>query len=168
MKPASQPEFGDVTEELGRAWNRFWFTPADAFPSCVLRILVGLLTTAHFLLLGSDLNTWYASDGALTPAAIQRILELPGAGGSAFHVTYLNGLPASTALYMVHALAVIVSLAFAFGLLTRLSGLLTLVALLAYVHRAPLVAGHVEPGGFPRGDALRPAVGLQHQRKSAK
>ena len=30
------------------------------------------------------------------------------------------------------------------------------------------VAGDVEPGGFPRGDALRPAVGLQHQRKSAK
>src|SRR5262245_57024525 len=45
----------------------------------------------------------------------------------------------------MHVLAIVVSLMFAVGLLTRISGLLTLVALLAYVHRVPQVAGHADP-----------------------
>ena len=72
----------DVTEEFGQRWNRFWFTPADPLPCSVLRILVGLLATAHFLAMGPGLNVWFASDGALTPAAVKRILELPGGGGT--------------------------------------------------------------------------------------
>lgn len=135
----------NVTEEFGERWNRFWFTPADALPCSVLRIIVGLLATAHFLAIGPGLSIWYASDGALAPAAVKRILELPGGGGASFHVSYLNYQAGSTALYVIHAIAVIVSLAFAAGLFTRASGLLTLVALLAYVHRAPQIAGHLEP-----------------------
>lgn len=135
----------NVTEELGRSWNQFWFTPADTLPCSVLRIIVGLLATAHFLAMGPGLTEWFAIDGALPPVAVKRIMELSGGPGADFHPSYLNMLPGSTALYVIHAVAVIVSLAFAFGLLTRVSGLLTLVALLAYVHRAPQIAGHLEP-----------------------
>src|SRR5262249_16868676 len=125
--------------------NRFWFTPADALPCCLLRLAVGLIATAQFLAIGPGLDVWYANDGALSSAAVKRILELPGAGGTAFHPSYLNFFASATALYVVHAAAVIVSLAFAIGFLTRATGLLTLVALLAYVHRVPEVAAHVEP-----------------------
>src|SRR6185295_8245183 len=145
MATASEKDFSDVTEEFGQSWNRFWFTPADALTCCVLRIIVGLLTTAHFLAMGPGLNVWFASDGVLTPAAVKRILELPGGDGASFHLSYLNDHLASTGLYVIHALAVIVSLAFTFGLCTRASGVLTLMALLAYVHRVPQVAGHLEP-----------------------
>jgi hypothetical protein len=138
-------DFSDTTEEFGQRWNQFWFTPADPLPCCVLRIVVGLLATAHFLAMGPGLTVWFASDGALSPAAVRRILELPGGGGATFHPSYLNHFPTATGLYVVHAAAVIVSLAFAVGFLTRASGLLTLVALLAYVHRVPEVAGYVEP-----------------------
>ncbi|HEY2415030.1 MAG TPA: hypothetical protein VGI40_22490 [Pirellulaceae bacterium] len=142
---STDSDFHDATEDFGRRWNRFWFTPAEALPCSVLRIAVGLLAVAHFLAMGPRLGVWFANDGALTSAAVKRILELPGGGGATFHPSYLNYFSAGTGLYVVHAAAVIVSLAFAFGFLTRASGVLTLVALLAYVHRVPEVAGDVEP-----------------------
>lgn len=145
MATTTASDAKDVTEEFGQRWNRFWFTPADALPCSLLRIIMGLLATAHFLAMGPALNVWYASDGALTPAAVKQILDLPGGGGANFHWSYLNYPAGPTALYVLHAIAVIASLAFAVGLLTRVSGMLTLVALLAYVHRVPQIAGHVEP-----------------------
>jgi len=145
MASGSEKDFGDATEEFGQRWNRFWFAPADALPCCVLRLLIGLTATVHFLAMGPGLGVWFANDGAVTSAAVKRILELPGGGGATFHPSYLNYFSTGTGLSIVHAAAVIISLAFAVGFLTRASGLLTLVALLAYVHRVPEVAGYVEP-----------------------
>jgi hypothetical protein len=141
---ASDATFTDVVEDFGHRWNRFWFSRADALRACVLRICVGLLAAAHFLDVGYRLNVWYASDGAVPPAAVRRLLELT-ASGEEYRYTYLNAFPASTGLWIVHGLAIFLALAFAAGLFTRITGLLTLAATLAYVHRFPQVAGHVEP-----------------------
>ena len=45
----------------------------------------------------------------------------------------------------MHAAAIVAAAAFTAGLLTRVSGLLTFAAMLAYGHRAPMIAGHLEP-----------------------
>jgi hypothetical protein len=103
-----------------------------------------VLAAAHFLELGQGLSVWYASDGVVPPAAVRRLLELTNSGVE-YRYSYLDGLPASSALVVMHVLAIVASLAFAVGFLTRVSGVLTLAALLAYVHRLPQVAGHVEP-----------------------
>ena len=55
---------------FGGTWNRFWFTPADALPCAVLRIVVGLLAIAHFLTLGIDLERWYGHEGLLPPETV--------------------------------------------------------------------------------------------------
>jgi hypothetical protein len=144
MASTTKTDFADLADDFGQKWNRFWFAPADSLPVCVLRILVGLLAAAHFLELGQGLNVWYASDGVVPPAAVRRLLELT-TSGTEYRYSYLNGLPASSALVAMHVLAIGASLMFAVGFLTRISGLLTLAALLAYVHRVPQVAGHVEP-----------------------
>ena len=140
----SETTFTDAVEDFGQRWNRWWFSPADALSACVLRICVGLLAAAHFLDLGYRLNVWYASDGAVPPAAVRRLFELT-ASGEEYRYTYLAAFPASTGLWIVHGLAILLAVAFAAGLLTRITGLLTLAATLAYVHRFPQVAGHVEP-----------------------
>jgi uncharacterized membrane protein YphA (DoxX/SURF4 family) len=133
-----------ITEEFGERWNRFWFTPADPLPASMSRIVVGLLAAAHFMDLAGDLSLWYAQGGALPPAAVGRLLELTS-GDASYHYSYLDYLRTSGELWAVHGLAIIAALAFAVGLLTRISGALTLAAMLAYVHRAPQVAGHIEP-----------------------
>src|SRR5436305_204175 len=144
MSVSSNLADSSVAEEFGARWNRFWFTPADPLSAAVLRIIVGVLAAAHFLDLGRGLSLWYASDGVLPPAAVRRLLELTG-GDPQHHLSYLNLFPASPALTVVHLLAIVAAIAFAAGFLTRISGVVTLIATLAYVHRVPQVAGHVEP-----------------------
>ncbi len=135
----------DLTEEFGARWNRFWFTPAEALPCCVLRIVVGLLAVALLFDSTLQLGQWFANDGVLPPAAVGRLLELTNAGEVNYHFSYLRFFNAGNELRVLHFAAIAVSVAFAVGFLTRISGLLTLVALLAYVHRVPQVAGHLEP-----------------------
>jgi hypothetical protein len=135
--------FAEVAESFGRGWNRFWFTPADPVPCAVLRIAVGLLAALHLASLSPDLDRWYGRDGLLSPAAVANLLG-EGIGLSNYHFSYLGRL-SGTELWVIHALAIATALAFAAGLLTRVSGALALAAVLAYVHRVPQVAGHVEP-----------------------
>ncbi len=144
MSKFAKDDSGELAEEFGHRWNRFWFAPTDPLPCSVLRIIVGALAACHFAFMGPSLSTWFASDGALSPPAVAEILNQSG-GGSSFHLSYLNYIPASTGLTIVHALAIIFALAFAAGLFTRISGVLTLVAMLSYVHRVPQIAGHIEP-----------------------
>jgi hypothetical protein len=137
--------WSDLAENFGAAWNRFWFTPADPLSCAVLRIAVGLLAALHFLDLAGGLSWWYASDGLLPPETVRSVLELASETGASYRTTYLNGFAAGWELWVLHVLAIVAALAFAAGLVTRISGVITLVALLSYVHRSPLVAGHVEP-----------------------
>src|SRR5947208_14731340 len=111
MSTAIKTDFTDLTEDFGQKWNRFWFAPADPLPLCVLRIFVGLLAAAHFLELSQGLNVWYASNGAIPPAAVRRLLELSNSGVE-YRYSYLNGLPASSALVGMHVLAIVAGLAF--------------------------------------------------------
>ena len=142
-EPASA--WSDLAEEFGQRWNRFWFTPADPLLCSVLRIVVGFLAALHFLDLAGGLSSWYAAGGLLPSAAVTRVLELSSEIGASYRFTHLSRFSAGWELWTLHALAIAAALFFAAGLFTRLSGVLTLLAILAYVHRAPLVAGHVEP-----------------------
>src|SRR6185369_10852111 len=48
-------------------------------------------------------------------------------------------------LWTLHALGFLVLLAMTVGLFTRLSSVLSLVVVLSYVHRAPMISGPLEP-----------------------
>jgi hypothetical protein len=142
---SDKQSFADLIEDFGKGWNRFWFTPAEALPCAVLRIVVGLLAAAHFLDLWSGLPLWFSSAGILPPGGLTRILELTDPTEGSYHVSYLSWLSGGGELTAVHVLAIVTAVTFAAGLLHRVSGALLLAAVLSYVHRAPLVAGHVEP-----------------------
>jgi hypothetical protein len=61
-----------------RAWDRFFFTPADPTPLGVVRIAVGLLLLWDFAWLGSDLFAWVGPKGWADPAMVRESLR-PGA-----------------------------------------------------------------------------------------
>lgn len=136
--------FGDHLDQFGRAWNRFWFTPADPLPCAVLRLLAGLLMAAYLLDQTASLPLWYARDGLLAPNVVDRLLEITSGGQPHYHLSYIRYLEGRW-LWAAHGLAILCSLALTAGWWSRTSNLLTLLALLAYVHRAPQVAGHAEP-----------------------
>jgi len=105
---------------------------------------VGLAAALHLADLASGLITWYAQDGLLPPATVHRLLELT-TGDAEYHLSYLNLIGDAGELRIMHGAAIVAALCFAAGLFTRASGVLTLMAVLSYVHRAPQIAGHLEP-----------------------
>ena len=142
MKDVPVSYLTELIESTGRGWNRFWFTPSDPLPCCTLRLVVGLLVVVHFVLLTSQLDRWYAKDGLLPPANVRTLVGLRRFG-SYYHPSHFNHL-GTTEIRVVHGLAIAAAACFAAGLYSRINGLVTLLALLSYYHRLPLLAAHHE------------------------
>ena len=143
MTTTSDGYFSDVTAAVGRGWNRFWFTPADPLQAALLRIAVGLLAIVHLVSLSQDLGRWYSREALLSPDAVKKLLAEGGETAN-YHYSYLGNFTDADIRY-VHWAAIAAAAAFTLGLVTPISGALTAAALLAYVHRVPQVAGHLEP-----------------------
>jgi hypothetical protein len=135
---------GNLVGAFGRAWNHFWFTPADPLPCSVLRIFVGLLALVHFACLGIELERWFSREGLLPPEAVNTLLAASSEQAT-YRYSYLDRLSGAPALWVIHAAAMIAASAFTVGLFTRLGGLFTLISVLAYIHRIPQLAGLPEP-----------------------
>ena len=137
-----------LTDRFGSGWNRFWFTPSDAFGLCVVRILTGLVAIYWHFSYTTDLVRWFGPNGLLT---VETVEQLTGASADAidapavFHYSYLNLLQTPAQLWTAHALGLVVLVLFTAGLLTRVTSVLSLVIVLSYIHRAPMITGQLEP-----------------------
>jgi hypothetical protein len=143
MNTLSPRYWQELTEGIGSGWNRFWFTAVDPLPLAVVRLGAGLVATLHLLSFNTDLTRWFAANGILPPAVTRNVEVLEGSGGYDF--TYLMFLEQPSELWAVHALALCIALAFTLGLFTRVTSVLTLLIVLSYAHRAPMLTGQLEP-----------------------
>lgn len=136
--------FSELSTGIGSSWNRFWFTPADPLPLAALRIATGLL---GLYLLGShtaDLVRWLGPHGLLPASVVQ---ELASGGNSqvVWRWSYFQYTDVPLVLWILHGLGLAVLAAMTVGIFTRLSTALSLVVVLSYVHRAPMITGQMEP-----------------------
>jgi hypothetical protein len=136
--------FRELTETVGSAWNRFWFSARDPYTLCILRILVGLLGIFYLVSHTADLVDWFSGDGILPTETARR---LAGAEQSRYFFRYSYLFFANTAaeLYALHVIGLVVFVAFAAGLWTRVTSVLAVIVALSYVHRAPMITGQFEP-----------------------
>lgn len=138
---------------LGRGfadgWTRFWFTPRDPLPLGIVRIGIGLVTLYVVASYGFDLERWFGEYGTLPVATVDAFRAMTAADDpvqhSSAHFSYFDYTTDRTTLWVLHGASVAVVAAFTLGLFTRVTSVLTLVALLAYFHRAPQITGQVEP-----------------------
>jgi len=135
----------ELRSAFGTGWTRFWFTPADPSAVCALRVLVGLAATYFLLSHSADLLVWFGKDGLLPAETVRQLIRPASDASVGFRWSYLFHLESSRLLWVAHALGCIVALAFTLGLFTRISAVLTLAVVLSYVHRAPMIAGPLEP-----------------------
>jgi len=142
MKLSSGSYFSELIESADSGWNRFWFTPSDPLPCSILRLIVGLLVVVHLVALTGQLDRWYAMDGMLPPESVRKLV-LDDSERPYYHPSYFNYL-GPTESRIVHFLAIAAAAAFAAGIFSHVTGVLTLVALLSYFHRLPLLPAHVE------------------------
>lgn len=131
-----------ATDSIGERWNRFWFAPSDPLNLCVLRIVVGVFALTYHLSFTSDLVHWFGRDGLMPREMVEQV---SGPEGLSFRPSLLNIADDRGFLWTIHFAGIAVLSAFTFGLVTRASGVLALVFVLSYVHRAPMISGELEP-----------------------
>lgn len=129
------------TDSFGRDWNRFWFTPSDPTLVSLLRIGIGLVALCHLLSFNSDLVRWFGAEGLLPYTSVRAL----SASEVTYRITYFAGAVTPGQLWALHLLGLVAALALVAGLATRISAGITFLAVLSFVHRAPMLAGHLEP-----------------------
>lgn len=130
----------ETSEAFGTAWNQFWFTPRSAEPLAVLRIAVGLLGLYFLGTYGPDLVELFGSGGLLPGDAVKRYV-----GAIAWRPSPLFGLTSASELWTFFVASMAALLLFTLGLWTRITAVISLAAILSFVHRGPMLTGQFEP-----------------------
>jgi hypothetical protein len=130
--------FGELTSEAGAAWNRFWYQPSDPIVCSAMRIAVGSLTLAYLLAASFDLVRWFGPAGMLP---VQTAQQLSSSASTFLQTSYFSHIQHPGLLWAAHILGCLVVVCWTIGFRSRLTNVLTLVVLLAYVHRAPQLLG---------------------------
>jgi hypothetical protein len=135
----------ELTSSIASRWNRFWFTPDDPVAVCAMRALVGLAAVYFLISHSADLIVWFGRDGLLPIETVRQLVGSSPDSPSGFRWSYLFFTDAASSLWAVHLVGIGVAIAFALGLFSRVTSVLTLLTVLAYVHRAPMITGPFEP-----------------------
>jgi hypothetical protein len=139
-----------------RAWDRFWFTPADPTVLSLIRIFCGLIAFYSVLVYSLDFQemmgpgAWQDLESRQANYREGETVRLslsswgfdndPDERSAAtghpvwsiwFHVTD------PTAMTALHIFFIVASFLFVFGCYTRVTGVITWFAVLSYVHRSP-------------------------------
>lgn len=135
----------DLSQHAAAAWTRFWLEPSDAYDLCLLRILIGALAVVWQVSYAPDLTRWFGADGWLASSAVQRLLNSQTGTVGLHDGSYLFWISDSRWLWTLHLLGTLVLVALTLGFYTRLASVASLIVLVSYIHRAPLLTGPMEP-----------------------
>jgi len=127
-----------LTEQFGTGWNRFWFRRTDPTTLGVLRVLSGLMALYMVGTYSFDLVRWFAPGGMLPNEVVVQL-----SGRYRWSILYLA--TNVTQLWTVHAISLAVLVLFTAGVFTRVTSPLAWIVVMSYIHRAPVLAGLMEP-----------------------
>ncbi len=127
-----------------QAWEQFWFAPADPRPLAAIRIVVALTALIYVWSFSYDLVRWFGPQGLL-PLETNSVISGGSERGGVLRFSLLSLATSKAELWVIHGICLAACAALTLGLATRVSAVLTLVAVLSYVHRAPAISGLVEP-----------------------
>lgn len=134
--------FHTACTRFGQGWNRFWFTPTHPLPLAVLRIGVGLIVLYLIAAYGFDLRRFFDPETGLV--RLDTVLAFIQQTDRAVRFSYLDYADGRT-LPLFHYAGVAVAALFVVGCFTRITAVATLVVLLSYYHRGPMLTGIAEP-----------------------
>jgi hypothetical protein len=170
VTPASRPDRAGSSVGLLRSWVSFWFTPADPIALNGLRLLAGLLFLSWLLTLAGHREALFGLEGWFDHQAYREAASLPQGTPApvGWSVLYLCGTSRAL-LNAAYWLAVAVLVLFTLGLWTRLTAVLTWVAVVSFAANPALsygadqllgivafylMVGHVLQGPWCRGQSL--------------
>jgi predicted DCC family thiol-disulfide oxidoreductase YuxK len=120
----------ELATTTGRAWNSFFFTPADPTPLGLMRIAVGLLGFWSLFVFGLDLHAYFGTNGWAEPVSIR-------AGEGALTWSFWFMVPDAW-LRPVWLVCLGILVVFTFGLLSRTTAWLSWIIIVSTVRRVPI------------------------------
>ncbi len=147
MTPSLRDYFQQLPQRFGAAWNRFWYAPSDPIVLCALRVATGVVTLYLLFTFSPDLRAFFAAGGLLPADAVAAWAREHASPGfwTVDSFSYLSYVSDPTALTVLHVAGLAVLLAFTLGLFTQATSIASLVVVLSYMHRAPMLVSQVEP-----------------------
>lgn len=133
--------FNGLIHHVGSNWNRFWFAPSDALNLCILRIGVGTVALIWQWTFAYDLAAWLGPDGLLSDRLTRGVLLDP----TGYTMAYLRMASDTTTLWILHGVGSLVLCAWTLGIGSRVTAIGSLLVVLTYLHRTPLLIGPAEP-----------------------
>jgi uncharacterized membrane protein YphA (DoxX/SURF4 family) len=115
-----------------RAWNTFWFTPADPLPLAVVRIATGLILAWSSCVWLADVDAFFGAAGWMPPEHVWRMNDQPWQWSGYFAAPGPNGVRVIAGLTLIAAILLTI------GLATPLAAVTALVGFLCAANRAPL------------------------------
>lgn len=116
------------------SWNAFWFTPRDPTTLALMRIATGAMLFYAHLVLAIDLSA-FLGETAWIDNDTARSLHDGSYGDPDWGRSYLWYLDRPLTIWLHHGFTMLVTLAFAAGLLTRLTAPLVWFLQLMLIHR---------------------------------
>jgi len=113
----------------------------------LLRLLVGALALYYVLSFSADLVRWFGPHGLLPSDTVARLTGPPQTEGISApdRWSYFDYTRQPSELWGLHVGGIVVLSLFTLGVFSRLTSVLSVVVVLSYVHRAPMITGQFEP-----------------------
>ncbi|MCG8648795.1 MAG: HTTM domain-containing protein [Pirellulales bacterium] len=134
MNPALKASIQRTGQRYWNAWDRFWFTPRLPHTLSAIRVATGLMLLYSHLVLASDLMA-FLGDQAWVNNETARQLHDGTYGVSDWGRSYLWYFSSPVLIWIHHLFTLLVTAAFAAGLLTRITAPLAWALQLMYLHR---------------------------------
>lgn len=123
----------DWERSVVRAWDRFWFTPAEPQTLALIRICGGLMLLYTHAVWTLDLDAFLGPSSWLSADTVALMNQAPD--GRSFTPSYLYWIESPPLLWTLHLAALVVFAMLTVGLFTRVTSILAFVITLSYCHR---------------------------------
>jgi hypothetical protein len=133
--------FRRLSSGFGGWWTRFWFTPSDAIVLSLVRVLTGLVALWWYLTLLPDLQNWFGPDGIFS---LELAMQYRNQTDSHFAFSLLDYVNSASQLWALYGVGVAVIALMVVGLFSRVTTIASLIFVLSFIHRAPMLARSVD------------------------
>ncbi|HEX5447352.1 MAG TPA: HTTM domain-containing protein [Pirellulales bacterium] len=133
----------DLAADAVRAWNRFWFTPADPATLALIRLFTGALLLYTHAVWTLGLDEFFGQHSWANREAVDTLIphdanDQPITSYAWSYFWWIDSLTppwSARVLWLAHAAALVVFASLALGFFSRSAALLAYLAAVSYIHR---------------------------------
>lgn len=129
----------ELIAAIGLAWNQFWFTSRRSAHLILLQHIVGIFAFVWLASYSSELVSMFGQHGWVSRQAVAQMMTDGNSSQFVPGFSHLFLIESAPLLWTSHAIALAVVGLFAIGVASRVTAPLTLLVVLSYVHRAPMM-----------------------------